>query len=281
MNYDPILAVYNCFKEKIKPIKSENNIKKEIPEEIKAWYEEWKTTYIEEDNTKETISKNISEVKEDDNNNLYIYYISPRENDSRVVTDSLEKDKIIEELVEETRDKMNKETIYRYLSTVLTDIEIPPFKAEKQEEESIYECEAISQTKEKIKIDYDEETLKTNISIKNANKILKISLLNNIISTRYDGMITIVDENKQKNIFSKLFNRKSKFELKNQTKADFISVTKDVIASACISSGTIYSKEGIYIFNGINDTFNINYFDKATINTIHKKENTAEFELSK
>ena len=159
MNYDPILAVYNCFKEKIKPINSENNIKKEKPEEIKKWYEEWKNIYIEEDTTKETISKNISEVKEDDNNNLYIYYISPREPDSRVVTDSLEKDKIIEELVEETRDKMNKETIYRYLSTVLTNIEIPPFKAEKQEE-SIYECEATSQTKEKIKIDYDEETLK-------------------------------------------------------------------------------------------------------------------------
>lgn len=283
MNYDPILAVYNCFKEKIKPINSENNIKKEIPEEIKNWYEEWKTIYIEEDTTKETILKNISEVKEDDNNNLYIYYISPREADSRVVTDSLEKDKIIEELVEETRDKMNKETIYRYLSTVLTNIEIPPFKAEKQEAESIYECEATSQTKEKIKIDYDEETLKTNISIKNDNKTLKISLFNNIISTRYDGMITIVDDTKKKNIFSKLFKfcRKSKFELKNQTKADFISVTKDVISSICLSSGTIYSKEGIYIFNGINDTFNINYFDKATINTIHKKENTPDFELSK
>ena len=42
MNYDAILAIYNCIKDKITYQAPQIvSIKKEVPEDIRKWYEEW------------------------------------------------------------------------------------------------------------------------------------------------------------------------------------------------------------------------------------------------
>ena len=109
MNYDAILAIYNCFKDKITYQPPQTTYtKNELPDDVKEFYEEWKKTKEE---------TNISEINEGPNSNLSIYYITPRETDSRVVTNSPDKDKIIEKLLNESRYKMVKQNIYNYANT--------------------------------------------------------------------------------------------------------------------------------------------------------------------
>jgi len=281
MNYDAILAIFNCFKDKIKYNTPETSIKKEIPEDAKKWYEEWKKTQVGNPTIEE---KNISTIRENTNGESCIYYISQREQNSRIITNSSEKEKIISSLIEQSRNKMVKETIYNYLSTVLNGIEFLPFDVKKLEDESIYECKATGKNSEQIKIDYDDSKLTTCIKIITANKHLKISIIPEIISTRYDGMVTLINQHQKnlkfpKSIF-KLFKRNSLFELKNQDTADFISITKDEINSKCLANGTIYANEGVYIFDVTNNTFTINYFDQETINTITTTNLNKKFELT-
>ena len=277
MNYDSILAIYNCIKDKIKYLPPEHNLKKEITEDIKKWYEEWQQ--INDTLSKETIEKNVSALKEGTNGELCFYYITPREPDARVVTDSSEKEKKLETLINQSRDKMVKETIYNYLDSVLKNIEIPPFNTKKLDEQSIYECKALSNNGEQIKVDYDDSKFSTCIKITTPSKYLKITMLPEIISTRHDGMITIPKAKKTKSIFN-IFKRKSRFELINQEKANFISVTKDEISSKLQANGTIYAEEGVYIFDITNNTFNINYFDQETITTITTTNLNKKFELT-
>lgn len=276
MNYDAILAIYNCIKDKIKYLEPITNIKNEIPEDVKAWHEEWKKTH-----TDNKIETNISDITEGVNSQLCFYYITPKETDARIVTDSNESDKVIEKLIKESRDKMIKESIYNYLATILNNIEIPPFNTEKLDDSSIFECLAIGKNEEKIKVDYDEENLKINIVIKNKDKNLKTSMTSNIISTNYDGMITILDNEKKPNRFLNLFKRKSPFEINSQNKAEFILVTKDEINSTDYTYGTVYTKDGVYIFTGQDNNFNLNYFDKETINMVIKTEFDTELDLNK
>lgn len=289
MKYDATLAIFNLLKSKLKNVPVEKNIKKEIPDDIKEWYEEWKKNdELEEQKTDNDIPTNtkiekiISQIKES-NNNLCIYYISPRETTARVISNGPEKEKIIEDLILNQRNQMTKDTIYNYLNTVLKDIEIPPFEAQKPEDSSIYECEIVGKKNEKIIIDYDESNYKTNIIMKNNHKNLKISMTNSIISTHYEGMQTIIKNEKKPNIiarvFQKLFNEKSKFELTNQSKAEFISVTKDEILSNCKSYGTVYTQDGVYIFNGEDNKFIINYFETDAINAIIKTKFDVEYDL--
>lgn len=277
MNYDSILAIYNCIKDKIKYLPPEYNLKKEITEDVKNWYEEWKQS----NNTisKETIEQNISQIKEGSNGELCIYFITPREPDARVVTDSSEKEKILETLINQSRDKMVKETIYNYLDNVLKNIEIPPFNTKKLDEQSVYECKAISNNEEQIKVDYDDNKLTTCIKITAPSKYLKVTMLPQIVSTRHDGMIILPKTKKSKSIFN-IFKRKSRFELINQERADFISITKDEINSKLQANGTIYAEEGVYIFDITNNTFNINYFDQETITTITTTNLNKKFELT-
>lgn len=272
MNYDAILAIYNCFKDKIIYQKPEVYTKQEIPDDVKKWHEEWKKTKEE---------TNISEINEGPNNNLSIYYITPRENDSRVVTNSRDKDKIIENLIDKSRDKMIKQNIYNYMGSILNNIEILPFNTEQLDDYSIYECLATGKNEEKIKIDYDEETLQTNIVIKANDKNLKASMLGNIISTHYDGVITNTSNFKKKNHFFNLFKRKSPFELKNQNKAEFIAITKDEVNSQIDAYGTVYTKDGVYIFNTSDNTFKLKFYDKETINMVIKTEFDTELDLNK
>ena len=277
MNYDAILAIYNCIKDKINYFPPEHNLKKEIPEDVKNWYEEWKK--VSTNNHKETIEQNISSIKEGTNGELCIYYFTPREPDARVVTDGSEKEKQLETLINQLRTEMVKETNYNYLANVLKNIDIPPFNAKKLDDQSVYECKAISNNEEQIKIDYDESKFTTSIKITTPSKYLKITLLPQIVSTRHDGMITLPQTKKSKSIFN-LFKRKSKFELINQEKADFISITKDEINSKINANGTIYAEEGVYIFDITNNTFTINYFDQETITTITTTNLNKKFELT-
>lgn len=279
MNYDSILAIYNCFKDKIKYLPPENYLKKEIPEDVKKWYEEWKNTNTEEN--LENLEKNISLLKEDDNGELCIYYITLREYDSRVVTDRSEKEKRMMPLIDKSRDEMTKETIYNYLANILKNIDIPPFNAKKLDEQSVYECKATGNNSEQIKIDYDESKLTTCIKIKTNNKYLKVSMLPVISSTRYEGMVTIPkNKNKSNFNFFNIFRKKSKFELKHQETADFIAVTKDEINSICEAAGTVYAEEGVYIFEIKDNTFIINYFDQEAINIITTTNLNKKFELT-
>lgn len=273
MNYDAILAIYNCFKDKItyQPPKTVYT-KNEVPEDVKEFYEEWKKTKVE---------TNISEINEGSNSNLSIYYITPRETDSRVVTNSPDKDKIIEKLLNESRDKMVKQNIYNYLATILNNIEILPFNTEKLNKSSIYECSATGKNSEKIKIDYDEETLQTNIVIKGNDKNLRASMLSNIISTHYDGVITNTINYKKKHHIFSLFKRKSPFELNNQNKAEFISITKDEAIPQIDAYGTVYTKGGVYIFNASDNTFNLKFYDKETIDMVIKTKFDTELDLNK
>lgn len=277
MNYDAILAIFNCIKDKIECLHPEHQIKKEITEDIKKWYEEWQQ--INSNFSKETIEKNISQLKEGTNGELCIYYITPRESDARVVTDSSEKEKIIETLINQSRDEMVKKTIYNYLDNVLKNIEIPPFNTKKLDEQSVYECKALSNNGEQIKVDYDETKLTTCIKIIAPSKYLKVTILPEIVSTRHDGMIILPKVKKSKSIFN-LFKRKSRFELINQEKANFISVTKDEINSKLQANGTIYTEEGVYIFDITNNIFNINYFDQEIITTITTTNLNKKFELT-
>lgn len=278
MKYDAILAIINCFKDKIKYLSPENQIKKEIPEDVKEWYKEWKKLH----NTKEEKNEvNISEIKKGTNGESCIYYISPREPDARVVTNSSEREKTFIKKLDESREQMTNETIYNYLNNILKSIEIPPFNTKKLDEQSIYECKTIGNNSEQIKVDYDEIKLTTNIKITTQNKYLKVSMLPSISSTRYEGMITI-DKKQQKNnlnIFN-IFKKKDKFELKNQDKADFISITKEEINPICQANGTVYNEEGIYIFEIKNNTFIINYFDQETITAISTNNLNKKFELT-
>lgn len=279
MNYDAILAIYNCFKDKINYLPPEHNLKKEIPYDVKNWYEEWKKNQITESIKEE---KNISSIKEGLNGEKCFYYFTPRLPDSRIITDTSDKDKALESLLNQSHTQMVKETIYQYLSTILTGIEIPPFDVKKLEDQSVYECKAYGNNSEQIKIDYDELKLTTCIKITTPDKYLKISMLPTIISTRYDGMITIPQEKTKsslKNIFN-IFQKKSRFELTNQEKADFISITKDEVNSICNANGTIYAQEGVYIFDVTSNTFTINYFDQETINTITSTNLNKKFELT-
>ena len=200
MNYDAILAIYNCIKDKINYFPPEHNLKKEIPEDVKNWYEEWKK--VSTNNHKETIEQNISSIKEGTNGELCIYYFTPREPDARVVTDGSEKEKQLETLINQLRTEMVKETNYNYLANVLKNIDIPPFNAKKLDDQSVYECKAISNNEEQIKIDYDESKFTTSIKITTPSKYLKITLLPQIVSTRHDGMITLPQTKKSKSIFS-------------------------------------------------------------------------------
>lgn len=279
MNYDAILAIFNCFKDKIKYSTPDLNIKKEIPEDVRIWYEELKETYntMQEENPE----KNISTSVEGTNGEACIYYITPREVTQRVSTNSSDKEKIMTSSINKARAEMIKETIYNYLATTLTGIEFLPFDIKQLEEQSVYECKATGRNSEQIKIDYDESTLKTNIKITTANKYLKISLLPEIISTRYDGMITVsnTQEKNHKSIFN-IFKRKSRFEIAQEKAADFISVTKDEISSKCHARGTVYAEEGVYIFEITNNIFTINYFDQETINTITTTNLNKKFELT-
>lgn len=281
MNYDAILAVFNCFKDKIEYITPELSIKKEIPKDVKQWYEEYKETQLTEPNLEE---KEISTIKENINGESCIYYITPRENDLRIVTNSPEKEKITSSLIEDARDKMVKDTIYNYLANILNGIEIPPFDVKKLEEQSVYECKATGKNSEQIKIDYDESKLTTRIKLITTNKHLNISMLPEIISTRYDGMITLSNDQRKIPKFLRpilnLFRKKSRFELTNQEKAEFISITKDEINSKCSANGTVYAVEGVYIFDITNNTFTINYFDQETINTITTTNLNKKFELT-
>lgn len=273
MNYDAILAIYNCFKDKITYQQPNSaSTKNEVPEDVRKWYEEWKKTKEE---------TNISEINEGPNNNLSVYYITPRENDSRVVTNSPDKDKIIENLIDKSRDKMIKQNIYNYMGSILNNIEILPFNTEKLNKSSIYECSATGKNEEKIKIDYDEETLQTNIIIKANDKNLKASMLGNIISTHYDGVITNTSDVKKKHHFFNLFKRKSPFELKNKNKAEFIAITKDEVNSQIDAYGTVYTKDGVYIFNISDNTFKLKFYDKETINMVIKTEFDTELDLNK
>lgn len=273
MNYDAILAIYNCIKDKITYQAPQIvSIKKEVPEDIRKWYEEWKKTKDE---------TNISEITESPNSNLCIYYITPRENDSRVVTNTSDKDKIMEHLISQSREKMVKQNTYNYLSTILDNIEISPFNTEQLDDSSVYECSAISTNKEKIKIDYDEANLETNIIIKKRNKNLKVSMISNLISTHYDCVITSTPNKKKKNNFFDIFKRKSPFELNNQNKAEFITVTKDEVNTNIISYGTIYTNEGVYIFSTNNNEFNLKYYDKESIEVIINTEFDTEIDLNK
>lgn len=279
MNYDAILAIFNCIKEKIKYTTPETNRQKEIPEEIKKWYEEQKTT-----NNINIEEKNISPIKEGTNGELCIYYITPRETNQRVSTNSSGKEKIMNELTNKSRDKMIKETIYNYLTAILNGIEFLPFDVKQLEEQSVYECKATGIDSEQIKVDYDEDTLKTNIKITTNNTHLKISLLPEIISTNYNGMISLQppkEKNKYniKKIFSFL-KQKSRFIIENQEKAEFISITKDEIKSQHHANGTIYKEEGVYILEVTNNIFTINYFDQETINTIMETNLNKKFELT-
>lgn len=276
MNYDAILAIYNCFKDKIIYQQPEVYTKNEVPEDVKEWYEEWKKTNIDE-----FVEKNISEINDGPNSNLSIYYITPREPDIRVVSNSSDKDKIIENLINELRDKMIKQNIYNYLSSILNNIEILPFDTEKLDDSSVYECSATGKNGEKIKIDYDESNLETNIIIKNKDKNLKASMLSNIICTHYDGVITNTTDFKKKHHFFKLFKRKSPFELNNQNKAEFITVTKDEVNSKIEAYGTVYTIDGVYIFNGKDNTFKLKFYDRETIDMVINTEFDTELDLNK
>lgn len=278
MNYDAILAIFNCIKEKIKYTTTETNKQQEIPEEIRKWYEELKTT-----NNINIDENNISSIKEGTNGELCTYYIPTRETNQRVSTNSSEKEKIMNELINKSRDKMIKETIYNYLTNILNGIEFLPFDVKQQEEQSVYECKATGKDSEQIKVDYDEDTLKTNIKITTNNTHLKISLLPEIISTNYNAMLTITPTTKNKYNIKKIFSffkQKSRFEIKNQEKAEFISITKEEIKSQYHANGTIYKEEGVYILEVTNNTFTINYFDQETINTIMETNLNKKFELT-
>lgn len=281
MNFDAILAIFNCFKDKIKYNNPELSIKKEIPEDIKNWYEEFKKNQLEESTLEE---KNISTIKESTNGENCIYYISKKETNKRIISNSSEKEKLLASLIEQSRNKMIETTIYNYLDRILKDIEILPFDVKKIEDNSVYECKAVSKNNEQIKIDYDELKLTTSIKVTTTNKYLKTSILPEIVSTRYDGMIT-VNTNQTKTpkfikSISKLFRKKSLFELNNQDTADFISVTKDEINSQNQANGTIYATEGVYIFEATNNNFTINYFDQETINLITNTNLNKKFELT-
>lgn len=272
MNYDAILAIYNCFKDKIIYQQPEVYTKNEVPDDIKEWYEEWKSTKEE---TK------ISEINEGPNSNLSIYYITPREPDTRIVTNTSDKEKLIENLINESRNKMVKQNIYNYLATILNNIEILPFNTEKLDESSVYECLATGKNKEQIKIDYDEINLQTNIVIKNKEKNLKVSMISNIICTHYDGVITNNIALKKKHHFMKAFKRKSPFELNNQNKAEFIAITKDEVNSKIDAYGTVYNNDGVYIFNGKDNNFKLKFYDKETITMVIKTNFDTELDLNK
>ena len=273
MNYDAILAIYNCFKDKIKCSLSQTVYTNNgVPEDVREWYNEWKKTKIE---------TNISKITEGPNSHLSIYYITPREQDTRIITNTSDKDKMIESLISESRDKMVKQSIYNYLATILNNIEILPFNTEKLSDYSVYECLAIGKNEEKIKIDYDETNFQTNVVIKNKDKNLKASMLSDIISNHYDGVITNTSNFKKKHHFFNLFKRKSPFELNNQNKAEFISVTKDEVNSRFDAYGTVYTNDGVYIFNGNNNIFNLEFYDKETINMVIKTEFDTELDLNK
>lgn len=276
MNYDAILAIYNCFKDKIICQKPEVYTKNEVPEDIKEWYEEWKQTKAEE-----KIETNISKIKENPNSTLSIYYITPREPDIRVVTNTSDKDKLIETLINESRDKMIKQNIYNYLSTILNDIEILPFNAEKLDDSSVYECSASGKNGEKIKVDYDEATLETNIVIKGKHKNLKASMQSKITSIHYDGVITNTDDTKKRKHFLNLFKSKSPFELSNQNKAEFITITKDEASSQLDSYGTVYTQDGVYIFNGKDNKFKLKFYDQETITMVINTDFDTELDLNK
>lgn len=281
MNYDAILAIFNCFKEKINYNTPEFNKKNNIPEDVKQWYEEYKE---KNDKLKENIEENISSIKEGTNSECCIYYIGQREQNSRVLTNSPEKTKLLNSLIEKYRNEMIKKTIYNFLKNILNGIEILPFDVKNTEEKSLYECRVISKDSEQIKIDYDEDKLTTCIKISTTNKHLKITLLPEINSTHYDGMITLQTPNKKyQNFLKKIYNffrKRDNFELENKELADFISITKEEISTKYQANGTIYSEEGIYLYEIKDNTFMINYFDQETINTILKTNFNKREELN-
>lgn len=279
MNYDEILAIFNCFKDKIKYFTPKVNIKNEIPEDVKQWYEDWKKVYDIVSN--EDLEKHISPVKEGDLGEFCVYYITQREQNVRVVTNGSGKEKIMASLVGQAREQMVKETIYKYLATVLNGIEILPFDVKKLDDKSVYECKATGNASERIRIDYDDDKLTTCIKITAPNKQLKISMLPEIISTRYDGMVTLskTKEKSSKSIFN-LFRKKSKFELEHQDTADFISITKDEINSTLNANGTVYADEGVYVYGVKENIFMISYFDQETINTLLTTNFKKRFELN-
>ena len=260
MNYDAILAIYNCFKDKINYEKPIENIKKEMPDEVKQWYLK---------NKDDINSKNVKlEINKGNNGELCTYYQTKRENEGRVVTDSLGKNKKIEEELEVVRYEMTNKSIYNYLNEILNNIDIPPFKAKKLADSSVYECKALSNNSEQIKIDYDENKFTTAIEITDGKKFLNVTFLPKLIATNYSGVIALPKTEKKINRFFKLFRKKSKFELINQDKVARESITKEEIVSIVWASGTIYSEEGIYIFNVEDGIFRIDYFDQETIERI-------------
>ena len=260
MNYDAILAIYNCFKDKINYELPTENKKKEMTDEVKQWYLK---------NKDDIDSKNIKlNINEGNNGELCTYYQTVRENEGRIVTDSLGKDKKFEEELEVIRYEMINKSIYNYLKAILNDIDIPPFKAKKLADSSVYECKALSNNSEQIKIDYDENKFTTAIEITDGKKFLNVTFLPKLVATNYSGVIALPKTEKKINRFFRLFRKKSKFELINQDKVARESITKEEIVSMIWASGTIYSEEGVYIFSVDSGTFTINYFDQESIERI-------------
>ena len=268
MNYDSILAIINCFKDKITFIEPTTSIKKEIPQEVKEWYLEWKKENQDNEIKTKDKTKYISSIKETFSKELCIYYMPPREVDSRIITETLPQDELFNKEIKKEREKLIKEAIYKYLETIFSGIEIMPYNIKKLEK-SVYECKAKGNDKEQIKIDYDETKQTINLILRSKEKYLNISSHNYLESTRYDGMVT-VEKPTIKRFWSirNLFKKISKLELINKEKADFISVTQDKLKSNLDASGTTYSPEGIYIYEIKNNKYSVNYYDQETINTI-------------
>ena len=155
-----------------------------------------------------------------------------------------------------------------YLKVILNDIDIPPFKAKKLADSSVYECKALSNNSEQIKIDYDENKFTTAIEITDVKKFLNVTFLPKLVATNYSGVIALPKTDKMINRFFRLFRKKSKFELINQDKVARELITKEEIVSMIWASGTIYSEEGVYIFAVDSGTFTINYFDQESIERI-------------
>ena len=72
---------------------------------------------------------------------------------------------------------MINKSIYNYLKAILNDIDIPPFKAKKLADSSVYECKALSNNSEQIKIDYDENKFTTAIEITDGKKFLNVTFI--------------------------------------------------------------------------------------------------------
>lgn len=278
MNYDAILAIISCFKDKITFQEPKTIIKKELPDDIKEWYLNGK----KENDIKEANKNNyLFSIKETSSKELCIYYPSPRDIDFRIITDTPPQDIQFNKEIKDNREKLIKETIYNHLDTILSDIEIMPFNVKKLEDKSAYECRIKGKDNELIKIDYDETKQSINLKMRNKDKYLKLSLNNYIESTRYDGMITIEKPSLKRNwLIKNLFKKKSKLELKNKEKADFISITKDEIKSSLEASGTTYAVEGLYIYEIKENKFTLNYYDQETITTILSTNFNKRLELN-